>query len=134
MTTAEKKREAAKKRDMSYGSRDATEVCRMNGWRVWTDIPTDIKDYKWYVAELRPPHPAFVAIQDLPLLKCHYCNFKNVYYESVEHHMKYSHNPVHPSPPNEVVPSMTEKDIMDWQDAMKGKKGRRSGLRILGGD
>lgn len=77
-------------------------------------------------------------VRNLPMLQCpHFmrskkrCSFKTVYKKSLEHHLKYTHRTFHPSPPNEQWPKMNVKDILDWQDAEAGKKGRRSGLKIL---
>src|SRR5215216_405450 len=66
-----------------------------------------------------------------PMLKCPYCKFQNVYQGSIDHHQKYTHIRGHPSPPNVWAATMTEKDWLDWEDAMSGMKGRRSGLKVL---
>lgn len=63
--------------------------------------------------------------RSMPLLRCSYCRFSNIYADVIEHHMTYTHKPNHPTPPNVQLPTMTEKEKDDWNDAFtrKGRKG-----------
>ena len=65
-------------------------------------------------------------IQKLPILKCPYCKFRNIYQHSMDHHLRLTCIKGHPSPPNIQLPYMCRKEILDSEDALAGRNKRRS--------
>lgn len=64
----------------------------------------------WSLAALRPIHPESAKLQHKQLLKCEHCNFRTIYRDSMNHHLKLTHRPNHPFPPN----IQTEASKHDW--------------------